>query len=115
MRLSRNPDSLYAQLNETYFEGVLPSNPVIRFVDFPGTGEAIDTRCHSGACWQSEGKWIIELHSGLKTLGVDCVALILAHEMVHMKWPVKAHRHNAKVWGEEYRRLVGLRFFEEIF
>lgn len=116
VRLKRDPKRLYDQLNETYFDGLLPSSTVVRFVDFPGTGSAIDTRCDAAACTLGEdGVWIIELHRSLKDLGSDYMALTLAHEMVHIKHPKKARRHNAAVWGEEYRRLVGLGFFRSIF
>lgn len=116
MRLKRDPKALYLQLNERYFDGSLPEEAIVRFVDYPGTGEAIDTRCDVGACWQNgEGQWFIELHSSHKPLGADHMALTLVHEMVHVKHPMKARRHNAAVWGEEYRRLVGLGFFKEIF
>jgi len=114
--MKRDPQELYHQLNERFFEGALPSNTEVKYVDFPGTGECIDTRDESAACGQRpNGQFVIELHAAHKALGADFIALTLAHEMVHILYPVKARDHRAKVWGEEYRRLVGLGFFREIF
>ena len=115
-RLKRDPKALFLQLNDLYFDGLLDPETEVRFVDFPGTGAAIDTRCDSAAIhFRTGDPALIELHSNLHGLGADYMALALAHEMVHLKYPVKAQHHGAKVWGEEYRRLVGLGFFQSIF
>ncbi len=116
VKLKRDPQELFHQLNERYFDGALPASTKVRYVDYPGTGEIIITKTEDAATGiMPDGTYLIELHGALKTAGRCSSALALAHEMVHVKHPKKAKRHNAKVWEEEYQRLVGLGFFREIF
>lgn len=116
MKLLKDPKNLYLQLNERYFDGGLPLETEVKFVDYPGMGDAIDTTRNDAALGlKPDGTYVIELHSALKTVGIDSTALALAHEMVHLKYPVKAKDHRAAIWNEEYKRLVGLGFFREIF
>lgn len=112
----KDPYKLYQYLNETYFENALPPCKTIKYITPDGSGKFLDARHMLGAVLPDEnGDWHMELHAGLETLSRDFVALIMVHEMVHIKHPKKAFRHGTKVWKEEYRRLAGLGFFERLF